>query len=394
MKSKVEKQLLALEEYILKNDYKGWEPNDLGNSRLPIHRISKIIQIILVQIQLRSPINFRRILRVPKVVNPKTLGLMLKSYCLLYKINKNEKYKILSFEVIKKLQSCSMKSKSGIAWSYPIRWVGLKKTVNPDIPNVVTTSYVANGLFEYYCLFKDDEIKCMLEDICNYYLMELPVTEKEYGICFSYTPIKKDCCYNASALVAEILYKTFTVTGNENYKTQSLKAFSFIFKHQMGNGAWMYSIDFESNTERNQIDFHQGYILDSIYSCRNLSKKLFDKHYFSGLSFYKEYQFLKNGKSLWRLPKKYPSETHHQAQGVITFSKAAELDMLHLAKAEKVLSWAMDNLLDESKGIFYFRKSRFFTNRISYIRWSQAFMYNAMAEYLYSNYCITKNNNI
>lgn len=42
--------------------------------------------------------------------------------------------------------------------------------------------------------------------------------------------------------------------------------------YQKENGKWNYSIDIESGKEREQIDFHQGYILESIYEIKKIIK--------------------------------------------------------------------------------------------------------------------------
>ncbi|MFK7779187.1 MAG: hypothetical protein QM501_13860 [Gimesia sp.] len=47
--------------------------------------------------------------------------------------------------------------------------------------------------------------------------------------------------------------------------------------------------------------------------------------------------------------------------------------------AEKIAQWAIDNMQDKKRGYFYYQKTRFYTNKIPYIRWSQAWMFYALA---------------
>ena len=48
-----------------------------------------------------------------------------------------------------------------------------------------------------------------------------------------------------------------------------------------------------------------------------------------------------------------------------------------LALAHSVFKWAVANLWDD-RGFFYYRAMRLFTDRTSYMRWSQAWMLLAM----------------
>jgi len=50
------------------------------------------------------------------------------------------------------------------------------------------------------------------------------------------------------------------------------EAVLFVLSKQNNDGSWNYSYDIKNNTERKQIDFHQGFILTSlnnIYSNTN-----------------------------------------------------------------------------------------------------------------------------
>ena len=52
-----------------------------------------------------------------------------------------------------------------------------------------------------------------------------------------------------------------------------------------------------------------------------------------------------------------------------------------------VLNWTIDNM-QHKKGYFYYQLKKGISSKISYMRWSNAFMFNAMAHYfLESKYC-------
>jgi hypothetical protein len=50
--------------------------------------------------------------------------------------------------------------------------------------------------------------------------------------------------------------------------------------------------------------------------------------------------------------------------------------------AEKVMDWMIGNLRDNT-GYFYYRKGKLMKNKIPYIRWSQAWAFHALTEYLF-----------
>mgnify|MGYP001319488944 CR=1 FL=1 len=108
--------------------------------------------------------------------------------------------------------------------------------------------------------------------------------------------------------------------------------------------------------------------------------KLFENNIDSGFNYYINNFFSENGEPKYYNNQKYPIDIHCPAQLITTlselniFSKYQEL-------AEKVLKWTILNMQDKN-GYFYFQKRRFFINKNSYMRWSNAFMFNAMSNYL------------
>ena len=57
---------------------------------------------------------------------------------------------------------------------------------------------------------------------------------------------------------------------------------------------------------------------------------------------------------------------------------------VHKALVDKVLLWTIKNMQDE-KGFFYYQIKKVLSSKISYMRWSNAFMFNAMSYYLLNN---------
>ena len=96
-----------------------------------------------------------------------------------------------------------------------------------------------------------------------------------------------------------------------------------------------------------------------------------------GAEFYKTEQFRHNGRSLWRLPARYPTDIHNQSVGIFTFSEICNYNEEYISFAETIAKWTIRNMQDKD-GFFYYRKGRIITNRIPYMRWSQAWMFLAL----------------
>ena len=127
--------------------------------------------------------------------------------------------------------------------------------------------------------------------------------------------------------------------------------------------------------------FHTGYNLDAIQTYQNITGDLsFRNHIELGLKYYLQNFFLKDGMPKYYHNKTYPIDIHCPGQLIVTLSKtksfAENKDLV-----DKVVKWTIENMQD-SKGYFYYQLKKRISSKISYMRWSNAFMFNAMSNYL------------
>jgi hypothetical protein len=373
--------LKKLLEYVEKEDYTGYDIYDglkITGSKLLLNNF--YINTLFTQFFKIFPFNLRKFVGIKKTKMPKAMGLFLNTYCYLVQISKdkNEKENYLKkAESVKNwLIKNSLKNYSGSCWNF-----GFNYRFMFDSPTIVITAIISRGLFEYYKITGDEEVKKTLISVGEFILSDLHITKTERGICFSYTPHTKDCTYNASMLAAEVLAKVYSITLDNKYLEYINKAVEFTLSKQKDDGRWNYCINLELKKERHQIDFHQGYVLESLYDIIKyapLEDKKFKDSLERGTKFYFENQFFPDGKSKWRIPKIYPVDIHNQSQGIITFSKLKMLDKDYLPFAGKIADWTINNMMDKS-GFFYYQIHKTFKNNISYMRWSQAWMLLALA---------------
>jgi hypothetical protein len=371
-----------LRDYIERENFRGYDPYDTLNSQFPFSKFGHTFSILALQFQKRNPLNIRPLLSINKETNNMGLGLMLKAYCGLQKNFPERNYQSQISLLFKLLSEGASKRSKYTCWGYNFDWPTSSKFIAKDTPNAVVTAFAVSGVFEYYSLHRDPKAAELIASASEFVLNELKITEFPEGICFSYTPLEADCCYNASLLATLILAQQYSIQPEKDLLEKINTAVNFVLSKQHGDGKWNYSLDKASEKEREQVDFHQGFILDCLGEIRLLTgqkSEAVDQAIVRGLEFYYSEQFLANGRSLWRLPKEFPVDIHNQSQGIITFLKFAELKREYLSFAETIAEWTVKNMQHET-GYFYYRQYPFYKIKISYMRWAQANMFYALSQ--------------
>jgi len=243
-------------------------------------------------------------------------------------------------------------------------------------------------LFEYYTNFGDNNIKNIILRSEEFITKCLKIVRYDRGTCINYHPSSVGCCYNANMHAAECLARINYFRKDKKLKELIISIVDFVVANQRDTGVWYYGFKDYGGYERKQIDFHQGFILESFFEIKNLinySKDEWENSISKGLAFYYSEQFNESGKSLWRIPEEYPVDIHNQAQGIITFCKLGSYNSNYKDFAYKIAKWTIDHMQDRKKGYFYYRIYRRFSNTISYMRWNQAWMFLALSTCLVIN---------
>lgn len=363
-----------------KEKFGGYDPYDgvLNDS------YSKWQGVSLMQFHKVSPINFRRFFGIKKTRNTKGIALLLESFSELYIITGLKYFEAISNSLFNILKNSTSKYSVNPSWGYNLNWYTPGSILKKNHPSVVVTSFVHKGIYAYYKAFKSKESRVLLEKTQNYITEEVErYVPSDDEICFKYSAQHRDLCHNANLLAAEILIRCYKLNKDEKLLKILKNCFNFTVNRQEANGSWAYSFNQETGKKRMQIDFHQGYILDSIDRFRNLVEKLPQKYNLSfnkGLKFYRNEQFLESGICKRRYPRMWPVDIHNQAQGIISFSKYSEFDEKYLHFARTILDWTIEHMYDK-KGFFHYQLNPFYSNRIKYMRWSQAWMLLAMVNF-------------
>ena len=381
-------------KYIEGKKYKGYDAWDgLNTERFSKIYNKKIFRLFFFHLHGNSPINFRKSLGVKKSINAKGLALMIEVYCNLYELTKDYKYIKKSENLLKYLLKIRNREYSGLSWGYPFPWETLHRTLRRNSSNVVTTAFVARSLIRLYKFTNNKAILRLVKHIAKFVNENLFVSKTEIGSCISYTPVDRYRVLNASLLGAEILAYSFQYFKDKGYENKALECVKYALNNQHSNGSWSYAMSHKTGFKMDkgsygQVDWHQGYVLDSLINIKtalNINNKKLDKSINDGLEFYKNEQFKKNGLALWRWPRVWPVDIHNQSQGIVTLIKFAPYSTDCVKKAKLILRWTLDNLFSNSEYKFYYRKYPFFKIRINYMRWSQMWMAKAISDFVVFN---------
>jgi hypothetical protein len=370
---------------MIRSDFKGYDPYDGSNSKVRLINGTKYTRLISTYVNKFSPINMRRLLKIPRSRQNQALAFIGRAMIYDYEIYRKE-----ITDISNHLISESLIEKYGYhAWDahgFPIQ---MRNSYHkPGITDVIGNEAVGRFFIELYKKHPDAKYKEICLSIRNSFVNQLLVRTGD-TLFFKYTPETPESkwCYNASSVAAAyvtVVSRYFNVDEDVDFPGIEKTLCDVILRQKPG-GEWLYSLNFETGYEKPQIDFHQGFILDSLLDYMECTgfEEPFLSAYNRGLDFYYNKQFLPDGRGLYRYPKKYPVNIHNQAQGIVTFSRAgaAGFGDHYFDFARTIAEWTVKNMQD-SAGHFYYMKYPFFKNKTPYIRWNDASMAYAMGMYL------------
>jgi rhamnogalacturonyl hydrolase YesR len=383
LESKVKQSLDSLEKFLDNTEFKGYDPYDALNSKIltSLSLNNKVLRIVFTQSLKRSPINFRPLLFIKNGYNPKGLGLFLSGYLKLYALTRSDNYLAKINNLVEILEGTKSKGYSGYCWGYNFDWQSETMLTPKYTPTIVNTSYIAQAFLDAYEILKDEQYLEIARSTCQFIIRDLKIIRSNGALCFSYTPLCETTIHNANLLGAAHLARVYSITQESELLEFAQKSMKYAVDHQREDGSWFYGERRHDSGFVNYIDsYHTGFVLECIM---NYSLSTGDKSVLiplkKGLRYYMNHFFLEDGTPKYFNNKLYPIDIHCATQAIITLVKLHEIRDVE-ALLYKIVIWMIDHMQDK-KGYFYFRKGRFFYNKIPYIRWSQAWALYSLASY-------------
>lgn len=383
LKSGLDKLVEYLHSKPLIIRFKGYDPFDGLNSPIISSTIlgrSRLVRLIFVQFFKRSPINFRKLALIKPGYNPQALGLFLSSYAILYKHNNKQEYLANIEFLVDKIKETKLAGYSGACWGYNFSWQARAFYQPLNTPMIVPTTAVFNGLLDAYEVIKREELLELAISVRLFITKDLNRTYKGNFFAFSYSPKDDSVVYNASFMASSVLARIYHYTVDEQLLPLIDHSVKYCLEHQHEDGHWTYG---EKPYHQWIDNFHTGYNLEALASIsRYTNSTLYKEVIERGFSYYLSTFFTVNGKCRYYADKTYPIDINNPAQFLSTLvglnKRKDNIDL-----ANKVIEWTTAHMQNK-KGYFYYRKHRYYTNKINYIRWSQSWMFYAMTKYLYS----------
>lgn len=239
----------------------------------------------------------------------------------------------------------------------------------------------ANAFFSLYQYFNNEEYLNYCIKVCNGMVHFPSNITTEKGLCLSYTAQGDDEILNASALAGAYLNKIGHAIGENRYVEISQEILRYIIETQNDDGSWWYSYKHGENYKR-QIDFHQAYVIEAmqIYSVNESSIHL-KNAYQSGLNYYLQNQFKKNGIPFWRNEYRYPTCVHNISHTVAFLSGLNTSETNTKDLLEKNLNLLINKFYDD-KGYFYYQLYPFIKVKHDFFRWNTVWSLNSLVKYL------------
>ena len=262
------KSIESLNQWVKGQGYYGWDPYDALNSKI-IQKLcfgSPYLEILATQMNKYSLINFRPFLRVEKGIDVKGMAIFAQAYSKMYTATNDENYK-------HDLLSCMLflKEKSLVSIYGHNCWAGHyykyrsadKSILSPKIPDVITTSNVIKAAAESYTLLKRNDILEMAKDGYEFLINFLLDKSKDGYVYLKYDTLSDDIVINASAEGLHAICKLMSLFNNRDMKETAYNLAEFLIKNQNTDGSWIYN-KYNNGKIRIQLDFHQGFIIDSL----------------------------------------------------------------------------------------------------------------------------------
>lgn len=365
--------------YARERDYRGWDYGDGMSSellqRLPVD--NKWLNLAVQESIKRAPVNLRPLLRVEQRRNFKGIALFVMANLNAAELLDEDAYRNEAAELVEWLLDHQSDWYPEFCGCHRHDLQGLDGKEEAGTPGVVGTSYGVQAL-----LRAAEEIDEGYADIAltaaDFVFDRLNYQEFDTGARILYKPTDTGNHYtlNANALGARILLDLYAEHGENRLLDGATGILDYVVSRQSEEGGWMYR-DPPSASHLSMDNHHNGFIIETLLRYEEVvGSGRYRRVIKDSLSFYRDTLFDPDGAPNWDESSSFPRDIHAAGQGVLVFTNAGEFD-----RARGILGWTLDNLYGRG-GRFYYRKHRFYTKRVTLMRWCQAWMAYAVSEYL------------
>lgn len=334
------------------------------------------------------PFASRRWLGIAPTENPKTNALLAIGRLRLHQLTGDASALDGALAHLEWLRDHPCENVSGFCWGYPFAVYGTGVNIPAHSPIAVVSAITGEAFLLAHRVTGTLEYREAAKSIARHFMEDLPrLAETGSEFCFAYGLEDRRAIHNANLLVAQHLLEVAVLTEDEAMARTALRAVQFTLNAQRPDGAFPYGAVLpESNHEVGLMALvdhhHTGFVLRSLAAI-NL-------HAQSGVikdALKRGYAFFKTLLDASGMPHgehgAYPVDIHACAEAMLCHA-TLEKDFMgarHLSTLAMRWSWAL--MRDTKDGAPHYRKYKGFSSKIAYPRWGVAWMYRALAEYLW-----------
>lgn len=363
-----------------RDNFAGFDPFDGLNSKLFNFAPSLkkgLFGLAWIQLHKRSILNLRPVFGIQKARNPKGVGLFVLGLLEDYQrtgdvVFLNEATRLGDWLLEQKSDQSMWKH---ACWGYHFDWNARAFFVPKGKPNIITTVYVAQALYALGTQTENQAYTDAAFDAASFIVESLYIKDDGRKF-FAYIPGESAFVHNASLWGAAWVALVGNQQGNDHFKELALLVARQSVAEQGSDGSWVYG----ARHHHQFIDgFHTGYNLEALHIIRKaLSTAEFDSAIERGLEYYKDTLIKDDGTAKYYDNNPYPLDMHSVTQVVITLLKVSgSIDDYKLAR--KVIENSINTLYMPTKKRFMYQKHKLFSNKVDYMRWTQAWVYYSFA---------------
>jgi len=358
------------EDYIKEQNFESYDQFDaLTNSFL--YRIShnkQLLRRIFIQIVAKSPVDLHW-MGMKKMLHTKTISDLL----WFYSVNKGDGA-ITEINHFFELL-LDRKLEGGFSWGLNFPYASRFIDADSKMPNLYNTANSGISICHSYSFLNDKNkvaAREALDGIIVFIEKELGFIDEKTKGWYVYYPGQDKPVYNVNALTLYLLaYIRKLGFNNSAFLNTRIRAIiNLLCEEQEENGSWYY----QRSGNGKWIDgFHTGFILESIaFVSKEGYKEELTKVLQNGWIFYINEMFTEEGFAKYYVNSdKYPIESQNYAQTIQTLSNISR--WMHWDQKpllDKIINITVNNLFDKKKGYFYYKKTKYSTYKMPYLRWA------------------------
>src|SRR4051812_13109213 len=192
--------IVRLNDWLEKNDYRGYDTFDGLNSRFlrPLTFETNLLRTVLQQAVRRFPINLRPALGVKKSRSTKGMAFLARGFMRLHQATGDPAWRAQAESALEWLVENQSTGYSGASWGNHFDYQSRSFYLPKGTPTIVWTSLIGHAFLDGYDHFQNERYLQVATSACEHILKDLSHHPDGEGTCISYIPNAKSLVHNAN----------------------------------------------------------------------------------------------------------------------------------------------------------------------------------------------------